>query len=377
MRRRIVSLSLTSILLSSHVFALPPSRTAHASNGRTPPSASSSAPPDLKQIGWLDVRVSPLFDLYYLARRHATSDAQKIVGYEWLQEVVDAVRQLERDFGGRFTPLWSILDANLMDCRDAADAVRLFAQLSETREFRGKQFPLRAGALRLANALSVAEPQFRKLVWSKHKKIVDGAARMIRKEFKPKEQDCLAYISKSLRLGAPQKQLPLYLVAEAQYPGGFTYLLREGGRMSVVAVALNEGTLMLETVLHEAIHSLDGVGSTGAQEGADAGSVLMELRERLRKAGVAERDVGDAAHLLIFIQAAETVRHVIDAKHKPYGEVAGVYEKLPRVNALVPVWVAHLDGKLTREDALTQAVEKIAAATKAASSEKSNAPKQP
>jgi hypothetical protein len=180
-----------------------------------------------------------------------------------------------------------------------------------------------------------------------------------------------------LRLGAPQQQLPLYLVAESQYPGGFTYLLREGGRVSVVAVAQNKGTLMLETVLHEAIHSLDGVGSTGAQEGADVGSVLMELRERLRKAGVSERDVGDAAHLLIFIQAAETVRHVIDPKHKPYGEVAGVYEKLPRVNSLVPVWVAHLDGKLTREDALAQAVEKIAAATKATSSEESDAPKKP
>ena len=47
-----------------------------------------------------------------------------------------------KEFGGWFTPLWSMIDANLMLCRTADDAVRELSDIPETIDFRGKSYRL-------------------------------------------------------------------------------------------------------------------------------------------------------------------------------------------------------------------------------------------
>ena len=60
----------------------------------------------------------------------------------------------------------------------------------------------------------------------------------------------------------------------------------------------------------------------------------------------------------MFVQSAESIRRTVDERHEDYGDVAGYYAKVPRAAPLVrSTWKDHLDGKLTREDAL----ERIAA----------------
>jgi hypothetical protein len=312
-----------------------------------------------------DVQRGHVFDLYYLLRKHATAETNPASEIEGLGEAVNATRQLQTDFGGRFSPVWGLLDEYLAKCKNTSEVVRSFARLPETTNFRGKDYPVRANAVRLAQAMHAVEAQFLKTIWPQHRATLQRAAELIDKTLKPKEKECFAYIAKYLKFSAPLKPLPIHLVAEAPYPGGFTYFLRGDERLIVIDVTRNAGTLLLEAVLHEAIHALDGIGSrTQATEMAASGTVLLEARERLRKAGVPVRDVQDAAHLFVFVQAAETVRHVLAPQHKPYGEVAEVYAKLPRVSPVLTQWMKYLDGKTTREGALEQIVQEIAAKTK-------------
>ncbi len=67
------------------------------------------------------------------------------------------------------------------------------------------------------------------------------------------------------------------------------------------------------------------------------------------------REFHDAPHTLIFVQAAATVRAVIDPSHKPYGQTAGYYAKVPAIAEIVTrSWQDHAAGKLGREEAITQ-----------------------
>jgi hypothetical protein len=91
--------------------------------------------------------------------------------------------------------------------------------------------------------------------------------------------------------------------------------------------------------------------------------VLDLLRARLEKAGFTRRDKEwrEVPHTLMFVQAGETIRRVVDPKHEPYGVVAKYYDKVrPIADVEIPAWTAYLDGKTTREEA----VEKILAAVR-------------
>lgn len=303
----------------------------------SPPRAAGPPP----ESGWLDLRVSPVFDLYYFVRKHATSDAQKIEGLDASPELLAAMRELHKEFGGWFTPLWSMIDANLMPCRTADDAVREFADIPVTRDFRGKTYRAREPALRLAKALQAAEPQFLKTIWPAHRAAVEEAAARLARTVRPKERDFLAFFARHLRTAAPRAPHPVYLVAEAQYPGAFTTYTRDTA-VSIVAVKSFAGTLLEENVLHEAIHSLEVAERDAPPAAPNAGSIFAELRERLRRAGASERDSQDAAHLVLFATAAEATRQLLDPAHKHYGDVTGVYTRLPRAAAVVPLWRDHL-----------------------------------
>jgi hypothetical protein len=111
---------------------------------------------------------------------------------------------------------------------------------------------------------------------------------------------------------------------------------------------------MVETVLHECIHALDI--STQSQPTA-----LQVLRKDLQAAGLAPRSemMRSVPHTLMFVQAGETVRRLLNPEHKHYGDVAGYYAKVPEAVAAVrEPWTAYLDEKLTRDAAIKQIVEK-------------------
>jgi len=90
--------------------------------------------------------------------------------------------------------------------------------------------------------------------------------------------------------------------------------------------------------------------------------VLEQLRARLEKQGYTRRhrELRDVPHTLMFVQAGETVRRLIDHAHQHYGVVAGYYPKVERVAAIeLPIWKDHLDGKLTREQALERIITEV------------------
>jgi len=308
----------------------------------------------------LDVKISPVLDLYYLLRKHAASDSMPESNIAGFAEAINATRQLQKDFGGAITPIWNLLDANLVKCKNTSDAVRLFSRLPETIKFRGKEHPVREGAVRMAKAMHTIEAQFLKSEWGQHKKMIKNAASNITKTLKPKEKDCIAYITKHLNLPEPQEPLSIYLVTESPSPGAFTYFLKGGGQLIVIDIS-NKGSLLYESVLHEVIHTLEGMpdGDT-ITESVEKKSVFAELRQHLQEAGVSERDIDFAEHLLVFAQAAATVKHIIDPQHKPYGEVKTVYARLSYITPfVVPIWNKYLEGEFSREEALTQIVEGI------------------
>lgn len=308
----------------------------------------------------LDIKISPVFDLYYLLRKHAASDSNPesdIVGFV---EAVNVTRQLQKDFGGAITPIWSLLDAYLVKCKNTSDVVRLFSELPETIKFRGKENPVREGAVRLAKAMHGIEAQFLKSKWRQHKEMIKNAASKITGKLKPKEKECIAYITKHLDVLEPQKPLSIYLVTESPSPGAFTLFLKDGGILIVIDVS-NKDSLLYESVLHEVIHAVEGLPDKEAiTESVAKKSVFQELSQRLQKAGVSERDREFAGHLLVFAQAAATVKYILDPQHKPYGEVKTVYARLSHIAPfVVPVWNKYLEGKISREQALTQIVEGI------------------
>jgi hypothetical protein len=144
-------------------------------------------------------------------------------------------------------------------------------------------------------------------------------------------------------------------VAEAPWPQGVTHRRPDGSGVCFVGLNGVQGTQFLETILHESTHALD-VAAQGE------GGVLDELRARLEKLGYTPRDreLRDAPHTLMFVQAGETVRRLIDPEHKHYGDVAGYYPKVERVARIeLRIWREHLDGKLTRAQALEQIVAEV------------------
>ncbi len=297
----------------------------------------------------LEVRVKPFIDLYFFVYK-LSSGSEKMPDIVGFQQAVEAARQ---------TPLTStLIDLILYRCENAADAVEAFSQFPETYKTRkGEIIPLRERAVHLAKSLAAIEKPFLDQVWPQHKVVIEQAAARIDQTLGPKEQEVFAYMTKHLGMENANYLVPVYLVAETPWPGGFTMWGKSSSSTTrgicLLSVEANKGSLLLESLLHEAIHALD-------LETKGTGNILIELQNRLLKAGYtkSDRDFQQAAHFLVFIQTAETVRRMLDPSHRHYGEVKGVYARVPLVAKVeVPTWTAYLDGKISREEALNRIVE--------------------
>ena len=120
-----------------------------------------------------------------------------------------------------------------------------------------------------------------------------------------------------------------------------------------VRASFGSASQLVETILHEATHALDVAGES---------DVLDQLRERLERAGIDRTDRlwRDVPHALIFVEAGEVVRRVVDPEHVHYGEAAGAYARIGEAGAVVRrVWTAHLDGEIELESALERIVAEV------------------
>ncbi len=311
--------------------------------------------------GHLDVRVNAFVDLYFFVFKLA-SESGKMPDIEGFAEGVDAARGL---FG---VQTLARLDVDVSQFASAADILPAFSRVSETTRLiaNGKVQPVqtREKAIQLAKALMLIEKPFREKIWPQHKTAIEQAAVRVTTKLIPKERECFAYITKNLGMEDTDYTLPVYLVAESPAPGGFTNWQGDRHGVCFVGIDNNKGSQLFETVLHESIHALD-LETKGKE------NVLEDIRNRLKKAGVAERDpdMRNVAHTIMFIQAAETVRRFVDPTHKHYGDVAGYYAKVPVVAKIeLPIWIAYLDGKISREAAISQIIEGILKTRKRTSS---------
>ncbi len=311
------------------------------------PGLGAQAPPPPQPL--LDLRINPLMDLHYWARKLAREESA-LPAVEGLPAAVAATNQAGLSLGD--PRLWGILDGSFTEASTSEELARVASQVPESFKTRdGKSIPLRQALTGLAAGYGGVEKGFLATVWPRHREIAERAAAAVRKELFPKAPAVYAEIARrlDLPLPVPEAPLPVYLVAAAPFPGAFTMFTPEGP-FSVVALEGEADSQWVEIVVHETIHALD----VKAKEK----SVLAELRRRLDAVpGASPQESHDFVHTVMFVEAADAVRRVLDPGHKDYGDVRGYYARVGRAaTVVVPAWREYLDGKSTREEALTKIV---------------------
>lgn len=294
----------------------------------------------------LEVRVQPFLDLYFFVYK-LSSGAEKPPDINGFAQAVEAARQIPFSL--------TLIDLIPFQCKNAAELEKAFSRFPETdKTKKGEIIPLRERALRLAKSLEAIEKPFLEKVWPQHKILVEQAAARVAQTLRPKEQECFGYLASHLGMEEANYIVPVYLVAETPGPGGFTMWGKDRDHgVCVLSVTVLKGSQLITSILHEAIHALD-------LETKGKGNVLVELHDRLLKARFAEDDliVRHGPHMLVFIQSSETVRRYLDSSYQPYAD--GVFARpglQPIVRVELPIWMAYLDGKLAREEALNQMID--------------------
>ncbi len=295
----------------------------------------------------LELRIDPLADLYHWVRSLAVSD-QPLPQRDGLPELVARVRESSRSLGHPL--LWGALDAELEGCRTAGDLLKRFREGPEEQRAFGQVIPLRAIGVTIAEGLVPLEASFLADLWPERRAALLERKAQLDAGLIAHFDDCLQLVLESFGVVDPQETVPVYLVTQSPPPGGVTYYRRTGkGGVCFVDIEHNAGGQLVETVLHEALHALEAAG------GSDGDGATADLRRRLLACELPPRDprLRNLPHLLLFVQAGETVRRRLDPEHRHYGEVSGAYGRFGADATIVrEEWIAFLDGKKTREDAL-------------------------
>jgi hypothetical protein len=177
----------------------------------------------------------------------------------------------------------------------------------------------------------------------------------VRRVLGPIEDQCINHIHECLELAQVNHQLPVILVGSMAFPGAFTAWSDITGAICFVGVDGLDGTALIETVLHEATHGFEVI-SPGRRD-----SILAKLGQRVREALPDDRAILDVPHSLIFVQAAETVRRLVDPEHVHYGVTHTYYDRVPTSRPVLEHWVRHLDGEIDTESAVQAIVADLAA----------------
>lgn len=331
----IVSATLTSALCAQQVPTSAPT-TAPASQ----PGATTE----------LDLRINPFVDLHYHVRARL-EEPTGLPGPAGQPEAVEAARKMEAALGGRTE--WGLIEPTLARCQTAAEAVEACARLPATYKLRsGTEVQIREGAVELARAYVGLEQDFRQSVWPEHRGVIENARDHIVSTLIPKQAACFQQILGHLDMKDPHLKIPVYLVADAPMPGGFTHRQRDQAGMCFVAVREPVESLIYETVMHEAIHVLDF--ATAKQDTA-----LTALRKRLTAAGWGSPapEFRDVPHALMFVESGEAIRRCLVPGHEHYGDMMGYYDAFPEIGRAVrPAWTEYLNGEISRDAALERIV---------------------
>lgn len=317
-----------------------------------PALAQTPAAPPAAPAPLIEVRLpSPFADMHYWVRKLASREGE-LPAMPGLRPAVEALREIEVELRRPslpLAPIWGSVDQHALPARSAAEFRQRVAALPETMNLLGGISLPRAGIVRLAEAYLVLEKPFLEQVWPWHQKMIEQGAATLEENLLPHTRDVFTDVQRYLGFPVPTQPIPLQLVAEAPHPGGVTYVAEVGRGLCLVAVDTPAGSLWLESVIHESIHALDLTGE----------SALDTLRQRLGTLDprIPARDAWNVAHAVIFAQAAGTVRRVLFPRHRDYGDVSGVYQRLPKgAEVVAPAWQAWMRGEITRDAAIERIV---------------------
>jgi hypothetical protein len=200
----------------------------------------------------------------------------------------------------------------------------------------------------MLGALERAAPIYRKSWWPAH--------RQANREWIPLMQELLArhgpqvfpFILRAYDLQWPKDGYAVHLSAYANWAGAYS----TKGDLLVMSTANDRirGLHGLEILFHESMHQWD--------------DEMEALLERLA-APTGERVPGSLSHALVFYTAGAAVKHAVP-QHVPYGDAFKVWERglQPLKTALDAHWKPYLEGKGTRDEALSAILVALAAEAK-------------
>ncbi len=199
-------------------------------------------------------------------------------------------------------------------------------------------------AAELSSNLVSAMPIYDTRVFARHKVRLDSAIEFLENKFMPHED--LLYEQLALSLNYEfRPPMPVYLVGAGTMKGAFT----SEPSLTVINVAELQDMDVAELVLHEVVHGAENLNQTRPQ------SALAVLNAELKARNKGER-FPSAWHALIFWNAGELTKRLLDKSHTQYGDRYGVYQRaFARERELYSrYWNAYLDGKMTMREALVE-----------------------
>lgn len=324
-------------------------------------SASAAADALPVASSGLDLRVEPFTDFYFLVRAQA---AGVVPADPELQPIIDAWMAVQEEIG-TFGGFWRF-DLPGMLSR-SPEEFRGWFDDPETPESvpsrAGGTIPIKAPGLAMAAAMESSWPAFRDSRWPERKAKLDEIRARLEREFMPKHREALDYMLRSLGIADPAIDVPTFLALDIHPPGATTYRSYSGPVfVASTRELLSEGRFsdLEETLLHEVSHCLD-MASDGE---SDAFSLLRSL---LEERGVTRNDsrYHDVPHLVMFVQAEETMKRLYDADHVAYGDtqrgdIAPLYERSGEAAAIVRrVWGRYLDGDFDLQEAVRRIVDEV------------------
>lgn len=292
----------------------------------------------------LELRVEPLADFWFYLRSQEEA-GDKATDREF-PELIAAVAHMREALRSEDVS-WAAFDSEL---RFASTIPELRENLEHSWSFGPEKGApeVRAAAKKVLDGLEASFPRFLEALWPKHEQALLAARDRIEKQFRPVESRAFDFMLESLDMTDPEITIPVYLVARSPWPEAVTYRTRGGGGVVFIGTYRkdHQGTLLYEILLHEATHALD----MAARETPHA---LMRLRQLLRDRGIEIRDLlRTVPHNLMFIQAGETIRRVLDENHVDYGVVSGYYDRAAHAPEEREIWHGYLAGETTLDAAL-------------------------
>lgn len=196
----------------------------------------------------------------------------------------------------------------------------------------------------VAANLQRAAPLYRKAWWKKHREANRKWTKSIEALAKRYGASVLAFITKAYQREWPAAGYPIHVSAYSNWAGAYS---TTGNLLVMSSLSPDlQDWYALETAFHEGMHQWDE-------------TFFEELRQRAIKAN--KYIPRGFSHAVIFFTAGQAVRHV-KHDHVPYADRFGVWERgLAQFKApLEELWKPYLDGRSTRDEALTALIVRTA-----------------